>query len=69
MAVDKSQDLLRQRNALIELSDEIMSILHAHQLKAPQMQSNEVREWIRGLYDLVQKGLGKPAHFYPDTEA
>jgi hypothetical protein len=66
MNTEQSEELLRQRNALVDLGDDIMSVLHSHQLREPQIRSEVVIAWIRGLYDTVQKGLGKPAHFFPE---
>ena len=52
-----------QRDALYELNDEIMSILHAEQLRHDSIASATVTQWLRGLYDFVQVGLGKSPHF------
>jgi hypothetical protein len=60
---DDSADPNRQVHALYELQDELMSILHAHPLRQPLVDSAKVTDWLRGLYDIVQEGLGKPRHF------
>ena len=69
MKAKQSEELMRQRNALFNLNDEIMSTLHAHQLREANVPSKEVVAWLRGLYDIVQEGLGKPAHFFSEREA
>ena len=52
-----------QRDALCELNDEIMSILHAEQLRHDSVDSATVLQWLRGLYDVVKVGLGQSPHF------
>lgn len=50
----------REQNALLELSDEIMSALHAEQLRHDSVPSSTVTQWLRQLYDIAQGGLGRP---------
>ena len=57
----------RQYEALMYLNDEVMSILHAHALRQDTIASNTVIEWLRGIYNTVQEGLGKPAVFEKET--
>ena len=54
------------QNALRAQSDEIMSMLHAQQLRQESMPSATVTQWLQELYDLAQVGLGKPRHFRRD---
>ena len=54
---------LSQYNALVQVSDEVMSMLHAHPLRQEAIQSATVVNWLQGIYDLVEMGLGRPAHF------
>ncbi len=58
-----SNENARQLKALSELSDEVMSMLHAHPLRSPSIESDTVIGWLHQLYDIVQKGLGRPSHF------
>lgn len=53
----------RQYNALVTINDEVMSILHAHALRQETIAADTVSDWMQGIYDLVQQGLDKPAHF------
>jgi hypothetical protein len=55
-----------EQNALWELNDEIMSMLHAQQLRQESVSSATVKEWLQGLYDIAQVGLGKPRHVRRD---
>jgi hypothetical protein len=55
----------RQYQALATLNDEVMSILHAQALRQKVVTCETVAEWLRGLYDIVQQGLGRPRHFNP----
>jgi hypothetical protein len=64
---DDAEHSGRERNALLELSDEIMSLLHAEQLKHESVPSAMVTEWLRELYDIAQVGSGKSRHFRRDT--
>ena len=64
-----SDDTERSRpemNALLELNDEIMSMIHAQQLRQESVPSATVKEWLQGLYDIAQMGLGNPRHFRRD---
>jgi hypothetical protein len=57
-----SDDLAaRQYDALVRLNDELMSMLHAHPLRADTVASTTVREWLRELAAIVDEGLGKPS--------
>ena len=56
-------DNRRQNQALVCLKDEIMSMLHAHPLRQPSIDSQYVINWLRQLYDEIQEGLGEPRHF------
>jgi hypothetical protein len=56
----------KSQNALVELNDEIMSMLHAQQLRQDSVPSATVKEWLQGLYDIAQVGLGKSRHFRRD---
>jgi hypothetical protein len=53
----------RQYEALSRLSDEVMSMLHADSLRQASIDSKQVVEWLRVVYDEVQNGLGNPPHF------
>ena len=53
----------RQYGALDSLHDEVMSMLHAHQLRQPSIESTTVVEWLRFIYDEVQVGMGRPTVF------
>ena len=55
-----------EANALWELNDEIMSMLHAQELGQRSVPSATVKQWLQGLYDIAQVGLGKPRHFRRD---
>jgi hypothetical protein len=55
-----------EENALVELNDEIMSMLHAQQLRQESVPSETVKKWLQGLYDIAQVGLGKPRLFRRD---
>ena len=55
-----------EQNALWELNDEIMSMLHAQQLRQDHVPSETVKHWLQELYDTTQVGLGKPRHFRRD---
>ncbi len=55
-----------EQNALWELNDEIMAMLHAQQLGQDSVPSATVKEWLQDLYDIAQIGLGKPRHFRRD---
>jgi hypothetical protein len=66
--MDKSREQLsiehqRQSTALCGLNDEVMSMLHAWQLRHPSVDSQTVIDWLRLIYDEVQAGLGKERHF------
>lgn len=50
-------------NALVELSDEIMSMLHANHLRNEVVSSMVVRGWLQMLHDTAQNGLGRPRTF------
>jgi hypothetical protein len=56
----------RQYEALSCLNDEVMSMLHAHSLRQPLIDSEHVVDWLRFIYDEVQVGLGEPRHFEKD---
>jgi hypothetical protein len=62
----------RHIKALDAIGDEVMSILHAHNLKAPTVAAVTVVAWLRGIYDMVEVGRGRPPHFaqpdQPDQE-
>ena len=49
----------RQYDARVRLNDELMSMLHAMQLREETVASGTVREWLRVLVAIVQEGLGK----------
>ena len=53
----------RQYNALVTINDEVMSILHAYALRQETIAADTVIDWMHDIYDLVQRGLDKPAHF------
>ncbi len=55
-----------EKQALINIQDEILSILHARQLKADEVDSDLVRDWLQDLYDLAEVGQGGKSHFHPD---
>ena len=59
----------RQYAALSELSDEVMSMLHARQLREASLDSQTVTGWLRLIYDVVQVGLGAEPHFGGKGEA
>jgi len=50
-------------NALVELSDEIMSMLHASHLRNEVVSSMIVRGWLQMLHDIAQTGLDRPQIF------
>jgi hypothetical protein len=56
-------DNLRQSKSLSSLQDEMMSMLHAHALREPSIDSRQVIAWLQLLYDEVQVGLGESKHF------
>lgn len=49
----------RQYDALVRLNDELMSMLHASQLRGDAVPSQTVRQWLRVLVDIVDEGLGR----------
>ena len=53
----------QQYDALLHIADEIMDTLHAGQLRQPTIESSTVVEWLRGLYDMAEEGMGREAHF------
>jgi hypothetical protein len=60
---DQTEQSRTEQNALWELNDEIMSMLHAQQLRQESVSSATVRLWLQELYDITQVGLGKPRNF------
>ena len=54
---------LSQYSALVQVGDEVMSMLHAHSLRQEVIPSATVINWLQGIYDLVEVGLGRPPHF------
>ncbi|CAN5445918.1 hypothetical protein BH09PLA1_BH09PLA1_21750 [soil metagenome] len=63
---DNAEQSRPEQDALLELNDEIMSMLHAQQLRQDSVPSATVKEWLQELYDIAQVGLGKPRHFQRD---
>jgi hypothetical protein len=57
----------RQRTALNDLRDEIMSILHAQSLRGQTVASETVIAWLRGMHDMVQEGMDLAPHFGQPT--
>jgi len=72
--MDKTMEQLeaehgRQHRALSYLGDEVMSMLHAHSLREPSMDSERVVGWLRLIYDEIQEGLGNPRHFVTNRQS
>lgn len=59
----------RQYAALSDIGDEVMSMLHAQQLREASLDSQTVTGWLRLIYDMVQVGLGGKSHFEGKVEA
>jgi len=66
---EESNQSGREQGALWELSDEIMSALHAEQLRHESVSSTTVKQWLCELYDIAQVGLGLPRHFGRDDSS
>lgn len=53
-----------QYQALIELNDELNSVLHAQQLRSDVVDTKTVVGWLRLLHNLVQDGLQHPRYSF-----